>query len=134
MRASRTTSAPALNFPRFILRADGIVVLVGGIALIVGARPISRALGVDHPFILALLGIACLPYGVLLIVCPVHRRATLPPAIGNTAWVAISVMMLVIGKPAFSGTGRWIVGATAIVVALFAVVEFAAAQRTNTAG
>jgi hypothetical protein len=134
MRASHIASISGLDFARFILRADGIVVLIGGIALIVGARPISRTLGVDHAFIPVLLGIVFLPYALMLIARPVTRRALLIPAIGNTAWVAISAVMLVIGTPAFSATGRWIVGGAAIAVALFAVVEFAAVQRASAAG
>lgn len=134
MRTSRTMSSTGLDFPRVVLRADGIVVLIGGIVLIVGARPISRALGVDHAFILALLGIVLLPYAFLLITRPVNRRELLVPALGNTVWVILSAAMLVSGKPAFSATGRWIIGATAIAVALFAVVEFAAIQRTSAAG
>lgn len=124
---------PATDLPRAVLRADGVLVGVGGALLLAAARPLGPFLGVDSPLVPIALGAACLPYAAWLLRSAnrrtIARGAVLTAALVNTAWVLGSAALLLGGTPALTAGGRWAVAIVAGIVALCAVAQFSALRR-----
>lgn len=131
---NRDTSWSA-TLARRLLRADGIVVLTGGAALIIGARPAASALGIASPWPLVALGALCVPYGLWLSWAAGRtpgsalRRVTATIATANVVWVLLSGVLFGLLASNFSDTGRWLMAAQAGVVLAFAVSEAWSARR-----
>jgi hypothetical protein len=113
---------------RRTLQGNGIFCGISGVAFIVGAGPITTFLGLSTPIILLILGLLLLLTALLLFRAAAPRsidyRTGLLYAIIDSAWVIGSVIVLLSGWIPFTTGGKWAVGVVAVLVALFASLEF----------
>ena len=113
---------------RRTLQANGIFCGMSGAAFIVEAGPLTTFLGLSTPIILLLLGLVLLLTAVLLFRAAAPRsidyRTGLLYAIIDSAWVVGSVILLLSSWIPFTTEGKWAVGVVAVLVALFASLEF----------
>lgn len=120
---------------RRLLRADGIVVLTGGAALIIGAGPVASALDVASRWPLTVVGALCIPYGLWLSWAAGRtpgsalRRLTATIATANVIWVLLSGVLFGFLASDFSQAGRWLMVGQAGVVLAFAASEAWSARR-----
>jgi hypothetical protein len=130
---SRSSGSRAADFARLVLRVDGLVSGVSGVAMIGGARPLGTFLGVNRPPALVVVGAGLLAYSAMLFVLArreeLGRRALLVPVVLNVAWVLASAEVLLTGAFGLTIGGRWLVAVVADVVALFAVAQLHAWWR-----
>jgi hypothetical protein len=125
------------GLPCVVLLADGVFCGLAGVIAMLAARPASDLLGLDGSATLVVPGAGLLLYGAWLswqaIRRPVEYRLVLAIALLNVAWIAGSGLILVSGVPALPVEGEWAVGIVAIIVALFAEVQFYALGRMKRA-
>ena len=127
--ATHTTSQnSASRLLRRTLQGNAIFCGISGAAFIVGAGPITTFLGLSTPIILSVLGLVLLLTAVLLFRAAAPRsidyRTGLLYAIIDSAWVVGSAILLLSGWISFTTEGKWAVGVVAVLVALFASLEF----------
>lgn len=132
---TNTHSCRSVAAARGLLRADGVVVLIAGAALIAGARPAASALGITAHWPLVALGALCIPYGLWLgwaagrTPSPALRQLTGTIATANFVWVLVSGVLFGVLASDFSDTGRWLMAGQAGVVLAFAASEAWSARR-----
>lgn len=130
MEQTRTST---IGLPRAVLVADGAFCALYGAVTAFGAGPISDLAGLEGATLLIAGGAALFLYGAWLMWeatrRPVERWLVLLVALLNIAWVAGEILILTSGVPALTAEGRWVVGVTAVVVALFAEAQFYAYWR-----
>ncbi len=112
---------------RRTLQGNSIFSGICGAAFMIGAGPITTFLGLSTPIILLVLGLVILVTAVLL------YRVAASHAIGaklgllfafiDAAWVVVSVLLLT-GWVSFTAGGKLAVGLVAVIVAVFASLEF----------
>ncbi len=128
MATSTTSQNGDFRLLRRTLQANGIFCGISGAAFLVGAGPITTFLGLSTPVILLILGVVILVTAVLLFraAAPhaINAQAGLLFAIIDTAWLVGSVILLLTGWVSFTVGGKWAVGVIALIVAVFASLEF----------
>ena len=134
--ASHTTSQNSdFRLLRRTLRGNGIFCGLSGAAFIVGAAPITTFLGLSTPIILLVLGLVLLLTAVSLFraAAPhsIDYRTGLLYAIIDSVWVVGSVILLLGSWIPFTTEGKWAVGLVAVIVALFASLEFYGSLRAR---
>ena len=134
--ASHTTSQNSdFRLLRRTLRGNGIFCGLSGAAFIVGAAPITTFLGLSTPIILLVLGLVLLLTAVSLFraAAPhsIDYRTGLLYAIVDSVWVVGSVILLLGSWIPFTTEGKWAVGLVAVIVALFASLEFYGSLRAR---
>lgn len=113
---------------RRILLGNTIFSGVGGLLLIVAARPVANFLGLDASLAILIIGIGLLGYAGLLYInaarTEVSRSFVLFAIIADTTWVLLSILLLLTGWVSFSVEGKWAVGILAVIVDIFATLQF----------
>ena len=93
-------------------------------------RQISALLGVDATGVLFDLGLVALGYAALLLFTArrlsISRGFVLFTVIADSTWVAVSILLLLTGWVPFSVEGKWAVGLAAMIVDVFATLQFLA--------
>lgn len=120
---------------RGVLRANGVFSVLVGAACVVASKPIARFLGPDIALALLIVGSATFLYAVYLLWVlarpAVRQRLLVTIGMADAAWVAVSIMLLLLPGIPFTVEGRWAVGVLGLVVADFAAVEFYALWRAR---
>ena len=134
--ATHTTSQySASRLLRRTLQGNAIFCGISGAAFIVGAGPITTFLGLSTPVILLVLGVVLLLTALSLFRAAAPRsidyRTGLFYAIIDSAWVVGSVILLLSSWIQFTIEGKWAVGVVAVIVALFASLEFYGSSRAR---
>lgn len=115
------------------LKANGIFSFLSGVALVVGAAPFSRFLGVAFPRILVGVGIMLVLFAIGLFRNARREEIDLKEASMAAAldvgWVAGSAVILISGS--LSPAGNWVVALVAEVVLLFAIFQFLGIRRVR---
>jgi hypothetical protein len=113
---------------RRVLLGNAIFSAVSGILLAFGSIPIARFLGIGPPLIILIIGIGLAGYAALLYTnasrAEIPRSFVLTAVIADSAWVVLSVILLVTGWVPFSSEGKWAVGIIAVIVDVFATLQF----------
>lgn len=127
--ANHTTSR--ISDPRLLrrtLQGNGLFCGLSGAAFIFGAWPLTAFLGLNTPIIPLILGLVLLLTALSLFWAAashsINYRTGLLYAIIDSMWVVGSVILLLTGWIPFTNEGKWAVGVVAVVVALFASLEF----------
>src|SRR5947209_5268793 len=125
-----TVHNPGSRLLRLALRGDGIFECITGLALIVGAGPISQFLGLNAPttfIILFVLGIVLLlsAFALFWIAAqePINQGAALAYSAVNGVWAIGSLITLLAGCLPFGVDGKWAMALLAAIVALFAELQ-----------
>lgn len=121
------------RFLRGALIADGVASAASGLLMFAGASALDATLGLPTA-LLFYAGLALLPYAAL--VAFLGSRASLPRwavwavIVGNAAWAAESVLLVLSSWVDPTGLGYVFVLAQAAVVALFAELQFIGLKRS----
>lgn len=127
--ATSTTSRNAdFRLLRRTLQGNSIFSGICGAAFLIGAGPITTFLGLSTPVILLVLG------PIILVTAVVLFRVAASPALGSktgflfafidAAWVVVSILLLLTNWVPFTIGGKWAVGLIAVIVGIFACLEF----------
>lgn len=118
---------------RHILVGNAVFSAVSGVFLTLAPRPVSTFLGLDDSRAIFILGLVAITYAVLLFYSasrpPVSRGFVLFTVLADSLWVAVSILLLVTGWVPFSVEGKWAVGIAAMLVDVFATLEFLAWRK-----
>ena len=133
MASVAATASNSRSLRRIVLRADAAFGGLGGLALIVGARPMASFLEVEGTAAFVGLGaVGPLYAGALLWLAqrdPVPAVAVRTVAILNAVWVTGSIAVLTLDRPALSDGGRLAVAELTVIVAMLTATQFYAARR-----
>jgi hypothetical protein len=106
---------------------------LSGLIAALAAVPLATFIGLPSPIILIVLGLGLMGYAALLYRMatrqPLSRNAALFAVAADIAWVAGSILLLLLGWPPFTTAGKWLVAILADIVAVFAVVQFIGLRR-----
>lgn len=112
---------------RHILNANAMFSFTSGLFLILAARPLADFLGTTPPIMYAL---AVVMFGYAgLIAFNTHRPTIsrgfiLFTVLGDSAWVLLSILLLLAPGFNFTPEAKWAIGITAICVDIFATLQF----------
>ncbi len=133
------TTTEALTVPaapsllRTALIGNAVFSAVSGIVLAAVPTKISALIGVDAPFVLALLGVGLVLYATALFFaarqCPISSYVAWTAIAMDDGWVIGSIALLVFAPTLFSPFGIWLVAVVAAIVAGFAIVQFLGLRR-----
>lgn len=128
------TSTPKLASLRSLLAIDAATCTVMGLALGLGAAPIASMIGLPQG-LLAYAGLALLPIAAFMALVawrPLAVAAWLV-ILGNLAWVAGSVLLLLAGWVSPNALGIAFVIGQAVAVAILAELEYLALRARTAA-
>ena len=134
--ATHTTSQSAdTRLLRRTLQGNGIFCGIIGAAFMVGAAPLTTFFGLSTPIILVIFGLVLLLTALSLFRAATHHvidyRTGLLYAIIDSVWVVGSVLLLLTNWIPFTTAGKWAFGVGAVLVALFASLEFYGSLRAR---
>ena len=121
---------------RGVLVADALISGTTGVLLLAGAGVVGPLLGIPES-LLRYSGVILVPFAAyvyLLSTRPLSRSAVLTVVALNGLWVAGSVALLVAGGIAPTALGTAFVVAQAVVVAIFAELQYAGLRRALAGG
>jgi NADH:ubiquinone oxidoreductase subunit 6 (subunit J) len=112
---------------RHLLNANAMFSATSGLFFFLAARPIAGFLNAT-PAILYILAVVMFGYAVL-IAFNTHRpeispEFTLFTVIGDSAWVLLSILLLLAPGFNFTPEAKWAIGITAVCVDIFATLQF----------
>jgi hypothetical protein len=112
---------------RHILNANAMFSATGGLFFILAARPLAEFLGTT-PVVMYTLALVMFGYAVLISFSTfrplISREFTLFTAVGDSIWVLVSILLLVVPWFTFTAEAKWAIGITAICVDIFATLQF----------
>ena len=115
-----------LNLSRILL-ANGVFCSTSGLIFALTAKPLADFLN-TVPLFMIILGIGLIFYGAWVIYMAtrsiIAKGFSLFIVIADSAWVLISVLLLVLPAFNFTPDAKWAIGITAICVDMFATVQF----------
>jgi hypothetical protein len=115
-----------LNLSR-ILFANGVFCATSGLIFTLAANPLAGFLN-TIPLVMIVLGIGLLLYGSYIIFISMRpiiiKGFTLFAVLADSAWVLLSVLLLVLPAFNFSVDAKWAIGILAVVVDGFATLQF----------
>jgi hypothetical protein len=117
---------------RGVLVADALISGTTGFLLLIGASALDPLLGIPGP-LLRYVGVILLPFAAcvyFLSMRPPARGAILTVVALNGLWVAASLGLLAAGEIAPTALGTTFVVAQAVVVAIFAELQYVGLRRT----
>jgi hypothetical protein len=133
MATQTSTQHSTSQLLRRTLQANAVFSSLSGV--FAGAGPITAFLGLKAPIILIVVGIATLLYaGSLFLTAArpsIDRRSGMMYALIDSAWVIASVVILLTEWVPLTTEGEWAVGLVAVIVAIFAELQFLGARRTS---
>jgi hypothetical protein len=114
---------------RAILYANAAFSSVSGAILILVPGWVANLLGLDNSVPgIVLIGIGVLAFAATVLYFASRDRISpefaLFTTIADSLWVLVSILLLITGWIPFSAQGRWAVGIVAVIVDLFATLEF----------
>ena len=116
-----------------ILQLNGVSTAACAAGLLAARGSLHPLFGLDTPMLLDGLAIGCLGYAGALILAarrrPVDRQVLMAFTIADAVWVGASAMVLVLFWSQMAPLARLLVIVAAIVVEIFATLQFRAANK-----
>ena len=111
-----------------ILNANAMFSFTSGLFFLIAGKPLGAFLGAS-PAVMNILAAVMFGYAALIAfntqrATPISRGFTLFTAIGDSAWVLASVILLLLPVFNFTTDAKWAIGVIAICVDIFATVQF----------
>lgn len=111
-----------------ILNANAMFSFTSGLFFLLAGKPLAAFLG-SSSLVMNILTIVMFSYAALIAfntqrTATISRGFTLFTAIGDSAWVLASVLLLVLPVFSFTTDAKWAIGVTAICVDVFATIQF----------
>ena len=122
---------PALTLRRW-LRANSAFSALSGSAMLVFSGSLPALLGIGVWWVYAAIGALLVLYAAHLWRVAgrlVDRAEILAIVVGDAVWVLVSVVLLALGV--LSSAGIWIVAGVALVIAVFAVMQWKGLAQTE---
>ena len=120
-----------------ILLLNAISTAVCAVGLLAARGILPALFSLDGPLLLDGLAIALLVYAGMVAVAayrrPITRQALLAFTIADALWVGASAIVLLLFWAELTGVARFLVIAAALVVEIFATLQFLAAGRASSA-
>jgi hypothetical protein len=117
-----------------ILQLNAISTAACGVGMLATRTILPAMFGLDGPLLLDILAVGLLLYAGLLAAAahrrPVTRRALMAFTVADAVWVVASAFVLLLFWAELAAIARVLVIAVALVVELFATLQFRAAGRT----
>lgn len=117
---------PNLSLSRLLV-SNGTFCFTNGIILTLAAKPLSDFLG-TLPIVMSILGIGLILYGAFVTYMAtrsiITKGFTLFTILADSAWVLLSILLLVLPAFKFTADAKWAIGITAICVDTFATLQF----------
>ena len=114
-----------------ILGTNAVATMLTAVTMLVGRRVLYPQYGLADPLMIDAIAVAFLVYAGAMALSAsgqgVSRRALLVYAAADAAWVVASALMLALWWPQFTGAGRALIVVVALVVEVFATLQFRAA-------
>jgi NADH:ubiquinone oxidoreductase subunit 6 (subunit J) len=111
---------------RHFLNANAMFSATSGLIFFLAARPLAEFLG-TMPSIMYVLAIVMFSYAALIAFNTyrptISRGFTLFTVIGDSAWVLLSIVLLLAPGFSFTPEAKWAIGITAICVDIFATLQ-----------
>ena len=112
---------------RHILNANAVFSATSGLIFLLAARPLAEFLGTTQP-VMYILAIVMFSYAAWISVNTyrptISRAFTLFTVIGDSAWVLLSILLLLAPGLNLSPDAKWAIGITAVCVDIFATLQF----------
>lgn len=112
---------------RHILNANAMFSATSGLFFFLAAGPLAGFLGTTPP-VMYILATVMFGYAALIAFNTyrpaISRQFTLFTIIGDTAWVLLSILLLLAPGFNFTSEAKWAIGITAICVDIFATIQF----------
>ena len=112
---------------RHILNANAMFSATSGLFFLLAARPLANFLGTTPPVMYIL---AAIMFGYAALIAfhtqrpAISRDFALFTVIGDSAWVLLSILLLLAPGLDFSSEAKWAIGITAVCVDIFATLQF----------
>lgn len=111
-----------------ILNANAMFSFTSGLFFLLAGKPLAAFLGASS-LVMNILTIVMFSYAALIAfniqrAATISRGFTLFTAVGDSAWVLASVLLLVLPVFSFTTEAKWAIGVTAIFVDVFATIQF----------
>jgi hypothetical protein len=121
-----SNQSPQLNLSRILL-ANAVFCFTSGLIFTLAASPLAGFLKTTQS-VMTILGIVIMLYGVWVgfnSTRPVISRGfTLFTIIADSAWVFLSILLLIFPSFNFTPDAKWAIGITALCVDTFATFQF----------
>lgn len=113
---------------RRILYGNAIFSGLSGLFFVFASNPVAQFIGIETPLIILGIGTGLIGYAVLIYANASRKEVSpsfvLSTIIADSAWVLLSVLLLITGWVPFSVEGKWAVGIIAAIVDVFATLQF----------
>ena len=123
---------------RQTLLANATFTAASAIVLIAARDVLYPLFALNSPTLLTSIGIVLLLYAATLVLearrVPPQRYALIAAALLDAGWVVGSVIVLLVAWPALAPSGRLLIIAAALIVELFAFLQFRASRTLGAAG
>jgi hypothetical protein len=120
-----------------ILQLNAVSTAACGVGMLATRENLPPLFGLNGPMLLDLVAVGLLLYAGLLAAAaywrPVTRQALIAFTVADALWVAASVIVLLLFWADFASIARFLVIAVALVVEVFATLQFRAAGRIQDA-
>jgi NADH:ubiquinone oxidoreductase subunit 6 (subunit J) len=110
-----------------ILNANAMFSATSGLFFLLAAKPLAEFLGAT-PAVMYILAVIMFGYAGLIAFNTfrptISRGFTLFTIIGDSAWVLLSIVLLLAPGLHFTPEAKWAIGMTAVCVDIFATLQF----------
>ncbi|MFN8399013.1 MAG: hypothetical protein U0X74_03280 [Anaerolineales bacterium] len=110
-----------------LLVSNGTFCFTSGVIFTLAAEPLAGFLS-PRPIVMTILGIGLILYGAFITFMAtrpvITHRFTLFTILADSAWVLLSILLLVLPIFTFTAQAKWAIGITAICVDAFATLQF----------
>lgn len=110
-----------------LLVSNGTFCFTSGIIFTLAADPLAGFLS-TLPIVMTILGSGLILYGAFITFMAtrpvITRKFTLFTIIADSAWVLLSILLLVLPIFTFTSQAKWAIGITAICVDTFATLQY----------
>ena len=110
-----------------LLVSNGTFCFTSGVIFTLAAKPLADFLS-TLPIVMTVLGVGLVLYGGFITFMAtrpnITRGFTLFTILADSAWVLLSILLLVLPIFTFTAQAKWAIGITAICVDAFATLQF----------
>ena len=108
---------------------------LSGLASVLFSRTIANFLGLSASWIILVLGIGLISYGIEIYVGaranPVHKGIATFAVYADLAWILASVALIFANLVDVTTAGKWAIAVVADIVLVFAILQFVGLRKLN---
>ena len=117
-----------------LLRTNAIFCIVSGLIVAVTAAPLAMLTGISLPGVFRVTGIVVVLFGLLVFWittrADIASKAVWIIFVADVLWVLGSIILLAApGIVVLTRAGKWLIGILAVIVGMFAILEFISVRK-----